>query len=114
MAGCICLSAPPVVWQANQPETHHGTHDKFPHKCYCLGISSGVNLLEKYFTRQNLVPLHFKGVADNTVPPILAEILPCCCIYKSLMTISMKKKLYSEPFTVHCVNCTMHQVMTLA
>lgn len=53
-----------------------------------------VDLLEKYFTGQNLVPLHFKGVADNTVPPILAEILPCHCIYMHLMTTSEEKFIF--------------------
>lgn len=78
----FCLSAPPVVWKTNQPKTHMVLMISF----HINAMLRNILWLEEicwrnYFTGWNLVPFHSKRMADNAMPPILAEILPCHCIY---------------------------------
>lgn len=59
---------------------------------------------KNHFTGENLVPLDFKGITDNSVPPIWAEILPCHSIYE-LNDITSEKQIIFQTFPVHCAGC---------
>lgn len=66
--------------------------------------SDRADLLDDYFTGHNLVSLDLKVINDNSKFPILAEILPCLCVYMNLMTWGGKTNCILNLCTVHCAD----------